>query len=227
MATNEILQFASTDTGTNLLTQAEYAADAQRTTGNQPGIARSKLVNKSLRQSSLLAAGLAEFIADYQANNVTDSLTPQNIADYLYAAIGALFVKIDSVQALKTSGALVYSGSTLSLKKANGTQDDVTLQQPIGVGQSWSDLTSSRSLNVTYTNTTGRPILVAVMGFMSGIYQSGIDFNVNGSKVAGISQNTAGANTAVGATMSVIVPAGATYSVTTGAGSINVWSELR
>lgn len=89
MATNEILPFASTNTGTNLLTQAEYLADAQRTTGNQPGIARSKLVNKSLRQASLLAAGLAEFIADYQANNVTDSLTPQNIADYLLAAIQA------------------------------------------------------------------------------------------------------------------------------------------
>lgn len=89
MATNEILPFASTNTGTNLLTQAEYAADAQRTTGHQPGIARSKLENKALRQASLLAAGLAEFIADYQANNVTDSLTPQNIADYLLAAITA------------------------------------------------------------------------------------------------------------------------------------------
>lgn len=89
MATNEILPFASTNTGTNLLTQAEYAADAQRTTGHQPGIARSKLENKALRQASLLAAGLAEFIADYQANNVTDSLTPQNIADYLLAAIQA------------------------------------------------------------------------------------------------------------------------------------------
>lgn len=93
MATNQILPFASTDTGTNLLTQAEYTADAQRTTGNQPGIARSKLVNKSLRQASLLAAGLAEFIADYQSNNVTDSLTPQNIADYLLAALqGSLAV---------------------------------------------------------------------------------------------------------------------------------------
>lgn len=87
MATNEILPFASTNTGTNLLTQSEYTADAQRTIGHQPGIARSKLENKVLRQASLMAAGLAEFIADYQANNVTDSLTTQNIADYLYAAI--------------------------------------------------------------------------------------------------------------------------------------------
>lgn len=87
MATNEILQFAETNTGTNLLTQAEYAADAQRSTGNQPGVARSKLVNKALRQATLLAAGLAEFIADNQANNVTDSLTPQDISDYLTSVI--------------------------------------------------------------------------------------------------------------------------------------------
>lgn len=93
MATNGILRFAETDTGTNLLTQAEYLADAQRPIGNQPGVARSKLVNKALRQSSLIAAGIAEYIADNQANNVTDTLTPQNIADYLQAAIsGALGV---------------------------------------------------------------------------------------------------------------------------------------
>ncbi len=90
MATNEILQFAETDTGTNLLTQAEYLADAQRPIGNQPGVARSKLVNKALRQASLIAAGLAEYIAGNQANNVTDALTPQNIADYLQAAIRRL-----------------------------------------------------------------------------------------------------------------------------------------
>lgn len=87
MATNEILVFASTDTGTNLLTQAEYTADAQRTTGNQPGIARSKLVNKALRQAATMSAGVAEFIADYQTNNVTDSATPQNISDWMADAV--------------------------------------------------------------------------------------------------------------------------------------------
>lgn len=76
MATNEILQFAETDTGTNLLTQAEYLADAQRPIGNQPGVARSKLVNKALRQSSLIAAAVAQFIADNQTNNVVDTAAP-------------------------------------------------------------------------------------------------------------------------------------------------------
>jgi hypothetical protein len=100
MATNEILPFASTDTGTNLLTQAEYSADAQRTTGNQPGIARSKLVNKSLRQVSLLAAGLAQFLANKQSTNVTDNLTASQIADMLVEAIKADYLRRDGTNAM-------------------------------------------------------------------------------------------------------------------------------
>jgi hypothetical protein len=80
MATNEILTFASTDTGTNLLTQSEYSTDTQRPIGNQPGIARSKLVNKTLRQASLLSAGVAQYMADNQSTNIIDSLTPAQIA---------------------------------------------------------------------------------------------------------------------------------------------------
>lgn len=130
MATNEILPFASTDTGTNLLTQAEYAADTQRTTGHQPGIARSKLENKALRQASLLAAGLAEFIADYQANNVTDSLTPQNIADYLLAAIAANFPVVPDasttekgkIEIATAEEAQTYASSLLALTPATMNQ---------------------------------------------------------------------------------------------------------
>jgi hypothetical protein len=92
MATNEILPFATTNTGTNLLTQAEYAADAQRPIGHQPGIARSKLANKAMRQASLLAAGLAQFLADKQTTNVTDSLTKEQIAEMLVNAIAANFL---------------------------------------------------------------------------------------------------------------------------------------
>lgn len=104
MATNEILRFAETNTGTNLLTQAEYASDAQRLIGHQPGIARAKLENKALRQASLMASGLAEFIADYQANNVTDSLTSQQVADYLVDAINAVVIVPDPIPA----GAVIY-----------------------------------------------------------------------------------------------------------------------
>lgn len=83
MADNEILPFAGTDNGTNLLTQAQYLADAQRLIGNAPGVARLELVNKALRQTSLMSAGLAQFIADLQATAVTDDLTPAKIATML------------------------------------------------------------------------------------------------------------------------------------------------
>ena len=32
----------------------------------------------------------------------------------------------------------------------------------IGVGQTWQDVTASRTRNVTYTNTTGKPIQVNI-----------------------------------------------------------------
>ena len=79
MATNEILQFCATDTKSNLLTQAEYEADGERIIGNQPGIARSKFVNKVLRQTSAVAAGLGEFIKN-GGNDCTDSQAPAVIA---------------------------------------------------------------------------------------------------------------------------------------------------
>lgn len=118
MATNEILLFAETDTGTNLLTQAEYLADSQRPIGNQPGVARSKLVNKALRQASLIAAGLAEFLADNQSNNITDTLTPQNISDYMTAVVRSL--GIPTAVAGGTADAITADFSP-NVSLANGT----------------------------------------------------------------------------------------------------------
>lgn len=83
--TNSILQFGATCT--NILTQALYNSDTQRPLGNQSGVARSPLINKVLKQGSLMATGLAQFIADGQANNIDDTLTPANIAAYLKAAV--------------------------------------------------------------------------------------------------------------------------------------------
>ena len=87
MATNEILTTASVDNGTNLQTQSEYSADAQRPTGQSSGVARSKFINKTLRQLSLIAAAVAQFIADRQATNVTDGLAPTALGDMFEQAL--------------------------------------------------------------------------------------------------------------------------------------------
>jgi len=108
MPVNGFLEFASTDTGTNLLSQSEYSTDTQRPIGHQPGIARSKLANKQARQASLMAAGVAEFIADRQPEDVVDTLTPAEIAEMMKAAIPGGWVKTTVITTTgtwtKTSG---------------------------------------------------------------------------------------------------------------------------
>lgn len=86
-------------------------------------------------------------------------------------------------------------------------------------GQTWQDLTASRSAFVTYTNTTGRPIYIAiVMSFVSGSF----DLVVNGVGVG----TCAGSNFTD--TLYAIVPAGGTYSVQwSGSPTGLYWAELR
>lgn len=69
---NDFKAFCNTTTGTNLLTQAEYLADPQKDIGNQPGIARSKLVNKATRQATAITYAIAQFISDKLAEDVLD-----------------------------------------------------------------------------------------------------------------------------------------------------------
>jgi len=71
MATNDFIPFATSGTA-NVYSNAEYVADTDSTNGNQPGIAKSKLVNKALRQSSSIAAALAQAISDMSGDNVLD-----------------------------------------------------------------------------------------------------------------------------------------------------------
>lgn len=86
MATSEILIFAE-GPGANLEPQATYAADPLRISGNVPGIAKSAINNKALLQSSLMAATLAKFMADNQANNIVDTATVAQLVTWLGDAL--------------------------------------------------------------------------------------------------------------------------------------------
>ena len=74
-AFNYIYPFASDPTAL-VLTDGDYAVDAQRLIGHQPGIARAELENKALRQSSLIASVVGQFITDYAEEDVYDSDSP-------------------------------------------------------------------------------------------------------------------------------------------------------
>jgi hypothetical protein len=103
----------------------------------------------------------------------------------------------------------------------NNTQivfDDATTQTTaaspgIGVGQTWQF--PSRSLGTTYTNTTGKPIMVCISSNNVATTQVRVDEQFIARAYAGSGESTA----------SVIVPNGSTYRANNG--GVASWAELR
>lgn len=90
----------------------------------------------------------------------------------------------------------------------------------LGFGQTWVNVTASRTKGVQYTNDTGRPIFVAVSRQIGANTMSAA---VNGMTIMacqgyGLSDQDV---------LSFIVPPGATYSITASAASVALWAELR
>ena len=132
------------------------------------------------------------------------------------------------------SGWRIYNGSGFivdnlttndSAKALSATQGKVLNDQAFGVDQTWQDFTGSRSSGVTYTNNTGKPIMISVIA-------TGRDATVTiyvGSVLVA-TQTDIYDGTSNASTGSAIVPAGATYRVisTNKYGvSVTSWAELR
>ena len=92
----------------------------------------------------------------------------------------------------------------------------------IGWGQSWQDVTGSRASATTYTNSTGRPIMVAVTSTSST--SASVIVTVAGGEI--IRQVLQVGGSVFQASASFIVPDNVTYSVAVSP-SISNWRELR
>lgn len=115
----------------------------------------------------------------------------------------------------------------MSTLRVNTIQDQPGTGLPsagqVGVGQTWQNVTGSRTSGTTYTNSTGKPIQVAItIGVPTGAG------NVLTVSVGGVSicDLQSGAAISLRSSFSFIVPNGATYVCTSSFG-IAVWSELR
>jgi hypothetical protein len=127
---------------------------------------------------------------------VASQALTQSAADVRYAALAGL------------------ASQVFSVATATAAAHAVRYDQSLGMGQSWQVVTGSRAYNTTYTNTTGRPILVSA----SSTNAVNTDFVVGGV----IATTTGPFNTS----QVVLVPAGATYSLNGGA-TLYRWSEFR
>jgi len=122
---------------------------------------------------------------------------------------------------LATARTISLTGAAQGSASFDGSGNIAIATEGLGVGQTWQNLTASRSLATTYTNSTGKPIMVSVTWEQSN--QGEMTLTVGGIAVDRGRQNQVGG----GAAVQAIVPTGATYSVTSSANTIVNWLELR
>ena len=120
------------------------------------------------------------------------------------------------------NGNLVAPSTTGNLLTSNGTTWTSAAPASLGVGQTWQ--TPTRARDTTYTNSTGKPIMIAVSGISTGV-SAVITGSVNGVEIIAGGTST-GANAYV-AGFSLVIPNSATYSVGGGNCTLTYWAELR
>lgn len=104
-----------------------------------------------------------------------------------------------------------------SLIQGSGGQT-LAAMSSLGYGQTWQNVTSSRSASTTYYNTTGKPIIACITTYVAINYYS----YVNGVQVGG--NGSDGSILTRDQTVLVIPPGGSYYSTSAG---ITHWAELR
>jgi len=133
---------------------------------------------------------------------------------------GRLVIVAGSLQLpVNTTGATQLPGTNNTQLATTAFVGAAVAANPsIGVGQTWQNLTASRAVEVTYTNSTGTPIFVIInFSDMDGT----ATIILNGLSLGTIDGGFAGAQQ-----ISFIVPDGNTYSATQTA-NLRTWMELR
>jgi len=132
---NDILPFCAQGVdGRDLLAQADYAADVQRTIGHQPGIARQELANKQARQVSHMSAGLAQFLARRYAAGVKDDGDLDKVEAALVSVImGLLESRLPGLATLLQPGLVMPDGTTITID-ATGKLSVIAQQRMDPVG---------------------------------------------------------------------------------------------
>lgn len=203
---------ASGVTTTAYRTVTEFTATAGQTTFSVPSY--------TVGYINVYDNGVRQGAADYTASNGTTVVLASACAAGDLITVESFYVSsvLNAIPA--TSGAV----QTAYIADANITQAKLeTLVVPIGAGQTWQNVAGSRAVATTYTNLTGRPIMVAAS--LNATTSSTLIATVSSLSMYGTSVATSGYVSHI----NFIVPSNGTYSITMNAGSptVNTWLELR
>ncbi len=165
-------------------------------------------------------------IVEYTDNNLYISLVNTNTEEPTAGSDWQLFnefasgLDINGLTAKTTPVSadelvIADSAATFGLKKLTWSNLIATLPL-LGIGQTWQDVSASRSVGVIETNNTTSPIMVNVTSAGSTNNQLEVD-----GLVVGVSQDADNTRN----TISAVVPIGSTYEFN--GASITDWVELR
>jgi hypothetical protein len=182
--------------------------------------------------SAFTAATAAQVVSVIGSTAVTNATNATNATYATSPASGGSFITSSNIgsQSVASAGTLTSTlgaslggtgltspGTSGNVLTSNGSAWTSSAPVSLGVGQTWTDVSSSRTSGTTYTNSTGKPIMVAINGNML----SGINITVGGVTICTYSAINNSFN------YQFVVPIGATYSFTGNLSSTSSWIELR
>lgn len=145
--------------------------------------------------------------------NVVYSATAR--ANVPFRVIGFIDITETTAGAWNTSPTEIQGAGGLALASLSSAST-------FGYGQTWQNVTASRTPGTTYTNTTGKPILVAIIAASTSTAYTMTFFTGGLSFPTVMSAPAAGYSTVV----PIVIPPGGTYSATVVNCSLT-WTELR
>ena len=163
---NEILSFCPQGTiaSGDIMALEDYKNDVQRLRGHQPGSARLELENMAVRQSSFVAAGLAQFVAKRYAPGVRDDADLDALETAITAAITALIAASNAQTATRlatkrTIGGVAFDGSANIHHYATCSTAAATAAKTVALA-GFALATGARVLvKFTVTNSAANPTL--------------------------------------------------------------------
>jgi hypothetical protein len=151
---------------------------------------------------------------------ILDSASSFSLKKLTWGTFASIFAPLASPALTGTPTAPTATAGTNNTQLATAA---FAMGAGVGSNQTWQDVTASRSVGTTYTNSTGKPIMVAIKGY--GTQPADIVLGINGTNMMyqNIYNGTGQSGTVYG-----IIPNGSTYIASISAGtSTTKWSELR
>ena len=190
---------------------------AELTPSGAPDTATNSQYLDALLDAAQKAADIAAAAAAEEVRVTVVNETGQSTEDAVSQKIYSDRVALLGTAANKNTGT---AAGEVVVRDANGYP---TNNNALGVGQTWQDMTASRLSGVTYTNTTGRPIMVSFTRFITS---GGTASTLTLDGITTQSRGHTGASAGSGHGYDFVVPNQGTYSITTGGGTSS-WLELR